>query len=73
MIGGIGASVTAFAAKHPPKRAGGEDPFVQCDAADTQGIIEILIGPRSVAVERDGEAVHTESGREWVCAHAFSF
>jgi hypothetical protein len=55
----VEALVAALAAVNQAKRAGGDEPFVQSLAANTQGVVESLVRAGAVAVERDGEVVHS--------------
>jgi hypothetical protein len=58
----IDAGRAAVASEHLSKSTGGESPFVQRDAADTQRILEILPGAGTIAVERNRETVDAELG-----------
>jgi hypothetical protein len=58
----IYASRAALISKHLLKRSGGEGPFVQRYAADTERIVEILVGAGAIAVEGYGEGVNPEFG-----------
>jgi hypothetical protein len=56
----INARRAPLFAGHLPKRAGGDDPFVQRFAADAEGIVAILLRAGAVAVEGYGEGVDAE-------------
>src|ERR1700722_13894006 len=54
--------ITAFSADHLPAAAGSEDPFVESGSPNPEGILEVLVGPRAVAIERDRVVAHKQSG-----------
>jgi len=47
----VDACRAAVTSKHLPKRTGGEGPFVQCNAADAERVVDVLVGPSAVAVK----------------------
>src|SRR5208282_791214 len=58
----ICAGCSAILARHLPKSACGDGPFVKRGAADTERIGEILAGARTVAIEGYSEAVNAKFG-----------
>ena len=52
---------TAFSADHLTAAAGSEDPFVELSAPNTERMVEILVGPGGVTIERDREVAHEQS------------
>ena len=58
----IDPRVAAVIADHLPSAAGGEDPFVELHAPETERMVEILVGPSGVPVERDREVSNEQSG-----------
>jgi hypothetical protein len=64
----INAGRASVTAKHLSKCTGGKGPFVQRNATDSKWIVDVLFGACAKAINRNGEAVDTESGRHW-CAH----
>ncbi len=49
-------------ARHPLKGAGRQKPFVQRLSAPAQRIIEALVGPGAVSIERNPESMNTKLG-----------
>jgi hypothetical protein len=60
----VSAGCSAILAKHPLKSTGREGPFVQRHAADTKRIIEVLVGPSTVAIEGDRKVVDAKPGHK---------
>jgi len=58
----VDAGRAAFTSEHLLERTGGEGPFVQRNAANTEGIVDILLGPCPVAINGYGETVDAELG-----------
>src|SRR5580700_3298934 len=63
---------SAFSADHLTAASGSEDPFMELGSPDPERIVEILVGPGAVAVERDRVVAHEQS-RHWdppsACSH----
>ncbi len=57
----IESFTTAFSADHLIAAAGGEDPFVERGASYTERMVEILVGPGGVTIERDRKVAHEQS------------
>src|SRR5580704_1857745 len=60
----IDARRAAVTSKHLLKRSGGEDPFMQPGATDTERVGEVLIGASAVAIEGNGEALNPQFSHE---------
>src|SRR5580704_6746420 len=58
----VDAGRAAFISKHLPKGSGGERPFVQGRATNTERMVEVLVRAGAKAVERYGEAENAEFG-----------
>jgi hypothetical protein len=54
------AGGTAVPSMYLPKRSSSESPFVQCHAADSKRIVEVLVRAGAKAVDGYGEALNTE-------------
>jgi len=54
--------VPAVLAHHLPKGPSREDPFMQGETTDAQGVLDVLARPGAISVERDAEAVDPKPG-----------
>ena len=58
----VGAAGLHAVVGRRPIRIRGEDPLVQLLAADAERVVDALVRPGAISVERDAEVVHAQFG-----------